>query len=575
MEIALIIIGIIALLVGTAAISQRVRVAAPLLLVTVGIALGFLPGVPAIQIDPEIILVGLLPPLLYAAAVQVPIMDFRRNLQPIAGLSVLLVLLTALVVGLIVHWAFPSIPMALGVALGAVVAPPDAVAATSIGKRAGLPHRLVTILEGESLVNDATSLVLLRTALAAVAGGFVLWNSIALFLYAAAVAVLVGLAIGMIMVWLRSRLNNPVYDTVISFTVPFIAFIPAEFLHASGILAVVTTGLYVGHLSARKFSANARTSERVNWRTVQFLLENGVFLMMGLQMHSLIDQIQETDFELFEISMLSLALVLVLVVCRTAFMFPLVWTMRFRATRYEHRSFMMRALIASGFGRDSLTERQEQAMKRVRRAQQKADADLSHEQEEGLEPRDATVLSWAAMRGVVTLAAAQTIPTSFPERPQLILVAFFVAVATLMLHGLTLPTVIRLLQPNSRSTDARRAELQSMSSDLIEVGVETAQELLSTETDAEDETSQKLRERLLHSAKASVMPLMFALPRDVNESDPHSAQSKYLRIANQILEAQKSLLIEERAIGRYSSTTLKNAQQALDQYEIQLRPPAQ
>ena len=175
----------------------------------------------------------------------------------------------------------------------------------------------------------------------------------------------------------------------------------------------------------------------------------------------------------------------------------------------------------------------------------------------------------------MTLAAAQTIPTSFPERPQLILVAFFVAVATLMLHGLTLPTVIRLLQPNSRSTDARRAELQSMSADLIEVGVETAQELLSTETDAEDETSQKLRERLLHSAKASVMPIMFALPRDVDESDPHSAQSKYLRIANQILEAQKSLLIEERAIGRYSSTTLKNAQQALDQYEIQLRPPAQ
>jgi NhaP-type Na+/H+ or K+/H+ antiporter len=575
MEIALILIGCVALLVGVAAVSRRVRVAAPLLLVAIGIALGFLPGVPLIQIDPEVVLVGLLPALLYAAAIQVPIIDFRRNIRPIAGLSVLLVLITALIVGAVVHFIFPQIPMPLGVAIGAVIAPPDAVAATSIAKQVGLPHRLVSILEGESLVNDATSLVLLRTAVAAIAGGFVFWNSVGLFFYAALVAMAIGFVIGVLVVWVRARISNPVYDTVISFTVPFIAFIPAEFIHASGVLAVVTTGLYVGHHATRKFSASARTSQRMNWRTVQFLLENGVFLLMGLQLHSLVDQVSTQTFGLTQIGLLALGLVGILIVTRALFMFPLIWTMRFRTRTYENLSEAFHSLTQRLSGRNKLSPKERRRLERAKRAERRAQADLAHEQEEGLDFRDATVLSWSAMRGVVTLAAAQTIPTSISLRPQIVLVAFFVAVATLMLHGLTLPGMIRLLQPNMRSLDLTKAELSSISRDLFEAGKEVIDEFLQSEgaRGVDEKKLDVIRKRLELSAREAVAPLMLLLPVEVADDDRAKRQRKYLQLAHEVLEAQRQTLLEEQAIGRYHSSTLARAQDALDRQDARLRPP--
>ncbi len=242
----------------------------------------------------------MLPPLLYAAAINVPIVDFRRNFTAIAGLSVLLVIASAFLTGFVLFALLPDLDFAAALALGAVISPTDVVAATSIGKRLGLPPRLLTILEGEGLVNDATALVLLKAALAAVALAaqgieFSAWTAIWDFAFAVVVAIAIGLVVGVIAVWVRRKLNNPMLDTAISFAVPFIAFLPAEQLGASGVIAVVAVGLYSGHQSARQFSAQSRISERLNWRTVQFVIENGVFLLMGAQISGIIAGVHADD----------------------------------------------------------------------------------------------------------------------------------------------------------------------------------------------------------------------------------------------------------------------------------------
>jgi len=224
-----------------------------------------------------------LPPILYSSAVNVPIVDFKRNFSSIFGLSVLLVLVSAFATGWVLFELFPKLSYAEGVALGAVISPTDAVAATAIGKRLGLPPRLVTILEGEGLVNDATALVLLRSAVAAAATTVSFWSSLGDFVYAVIVAILIGVIIGAVTVWVRSKFRDSVLDTAISFAIPFLAYIPAEAIHASGVIAVVAAGLYSGHAAAQRFSPQARISERLNWRTIQFVLENGVFLLMGLE----------------------------------------------------------------------------------------------------------------------------------------------------------------------------------------------------------------------------------------------------------------------------------------------------
>ena len=340
-EIELIAVGAILLVVATAILAGRIGVAAPLLLSVLGVGIGYLPFIPLIEVEPEIILLLVLPPLLYAAAVNLPLVDFQRNFRPIVGLSVVLVIISAVVIGMLVNLLVPVIPLPVAIALGAVVSPTDAVAATSIGKKLGMPRRLVAILEGESLVNDATSLVLLKAALAAVASSFTFWSAVGSFSYAVAAAIVIGLVVGFVTVWIRSKLANPVYDTVISFTVPFVSFIPAEHAGASGVLAVVVTGLYAGHHSATRFSAHARLNERLNWRTVQFIVENGVFLLMGLQLHGLVEEVVHSHWDLSYVVWLGLLVVVVLIALRALFAVPLLLYMRGAARRYVGRSWAL------------------------------------------------------------------------------------------------------------------------------------------------------------------------------------------------------------------------------------------
>ena len=238
-------------------------------------------------------LVGLLPPLLYAAALRTSLFDFGSNRRAIGLLSVGYVIFGTVTVGLVVWWLFPEIPLAAAMALGAVVAPPDAVAATAIARKVGMPRRIVTILEGESLVNDATALVCLRAAIAAIAGTVSAAGIAGGFLLAAGGGLVVGLAAAYVLTELRKRIRNVAINTSTSLMAPFVAYLPAEAIHASGVLAVVVTGLVMGTKAPSMPNGAARLSQRSNWHTVQFLLENSVFLLIGLQVRTIIEGVQD------------------------------------------------------------------------------------------------------------------------------------------------------------------------------------------------------------------------------------------------------------------------------------------
>ena len=572
MEIGLIsIIAVIVLITGSI-IGSRIGVAAPLILILLGIGIGYLPFMPSVIVSPEIILVGVLPPLLYAAAVNVPLIDFRRNFRPVIGLSVVLVILTTMVIGFTLHWAVPQVPLPVAFALGAVISPTDAVAATAIGKRLGMPDRIVSILEGESLVNDATSLVLLKTALIALSGSFAFMPAVGMFSYSVAAAVLIGFCIGIITVWVRSQFKNPVYDTVVSFAVPFLAFIPAEEVGASGVLAVVVTGLYTGHHATKKFSATARTNERLNWRTIQFVLDNGVFLLMGLELHGLVDRVGESDFHLDTVVIVSFVLVGVLIGCRALFMVPTIWIMRRTARRIEYRSRGL-GLIVKRMQVNSSTNAAR--LSRTERMAQRSAADAAHERDSQLGWRDGMLLSWTGMRGVVTLAAAQSIPTDVPFREQIILTAFIVATVTLLFHGLTLPMLIRRLWPEGvGGTD--RTELAVLCRDLMASGINAIDDEIEREVAAGGPvTPELIADRARMSSKNALASLAISL-NPVNPNHPSTKESPaeaYLRLANVSLEAQRAALLEERAIGRYSSRSLQQVSLALDAHENRLTPP--
>jgi CPA1 family monovalent cation:H+ antiporter len=452
-ETALTIVAIVATVVVVAGLAQRLRVAAPLVLLVVGVVASYVSVIPEAELSSEVVLVGLLPPLLYAAAIRTSLVDFRANWSPILALSVGLVLFTALGVGLLTWWLL-DVPFAVAFALGAVVAPPDAVAATAVARRIGLPRRIVTILEGESLVNDATALVSLRTAIATfpvVAGAAgsghaeVTMGSAAFdFGRAVVLGVGFGLLVGAAIAFVRRRVTDATIDTSISFIVPYLAYLPAEHYHGSGVLAVVVAGLLLGHKSPIVQTASSRLSERINWSTVQFILENVVFLMLGLQMRRLVEDADQSGLGWGRIIGVCAAVLVGVIVLRPLYVFPFKWL--------QHR-FM--------------------------------------EAEGRFRPSAAAVISWAGMRGVVTLAAAFALPRETPERSTLVLAAMTVTVGTLLLQGLSLPWLARSL--GVRGPDPREDALQEAT--ILQSSVAAGLKALEDCPDVDDELMETLRER--------------------------------------------------------------------------------
>jgi NhaP-type Na+/H+ or K+/H+ antiporter len=561
---------VVVLMVAVAGFSKKLGVAAPLLLVVVGLALSYAPGVPAIEVPHEWILTGVLPPLLYAAALKVPVIDFRRNIGAITSLSVVLVLVSALITGLLLYALLPELGLAVAIALGAVVSPPDAVAATSIGKRLGLPPRLVTVLEGEGLVNDATALVLLRSSLAVAAGTMSgVWGGIADFGYAVVVAVVVGLLIGVVTVYVRSKVHDPVLDTALSFVVPFLAFIPAEDLGASGVLAVVVAGLYTGHRSASVLDAQARISDDVNWRTVQFLLESAVFLLMGLELRHLVENIDQDLLSIPHTVLIGLLVTAVLIVIRLAWIFPLVFLLRRRAGRAEGRTMRL-WLGLDRTGEHSADPRQERRRRLRQRVYAQRRADLEQERREGLSWRGAVILGWSGMRGVVTLAAAQSLPGSVPYREQLVLIAFTVAITTLLLQGATLPGLIRALGIRGIDTTADLRESAALFDEIADAGLrvlDTPASVLGPGTAVDPDVVERVRQDTFLRSEST-----WERAHATEEKDAPTPHHHYRQLRLAVVRAEREALLTARREGKYPSRILADAQRILDIEETRLRP---
>lgn len=514
---AVVIVITLALLciAGASGLSNLTRVAAPLLLVVFGAVVGYLPGVPALDIEPDWILIGVLPPLLFSSAVSMPAMNFRRELRSITGLSVTLVLVTSLLLG----WFFAvtlHTSFAWGVALGAIVSPTDAVA-TAIARRVGVPHRVLTMLEGESLLNDATALVLLRSAVAAAAGTVALGSVVLDFLWALGAAVAIGFAIGWLHLWVRARVADPTVSTLISYAAPFVAALPAEAVGASGLVAAVLAGLVTGYGAPRMLSPSARLSDSQNWKTVELLLESAIFLLMGLQLHTLINDETHSEGALATVVWVAAAGFALTVLIRAGYVVTVVKATARRTARQQDRQQrfdgLQRYIDARGAHPEADPEElrheilgeqsrptgwqrwlrrvmrpgkaprtaDEQArerwnanrMERIRTAMRRQRATVDYLVRQPIGAREGGLLVWAGMRGAVSLAAAQTLPAATPGRPVLVLVAFFLAGGSLILQGATLPLVVKRLSvpptPEEVQADAdEHARLLSFVLDVAE-----------------------------------------------------------------------------------------------------------
>lgn len=564
MMLGIAVIVAVAVLVAVAVFARRLGVAAPIVLVLAGVGLSYLPGVPEVVVPHEWVLDGVLPPLLYAAAISVPFIDFRRNLTTITGLSVVLVAISAAGVGALLFVLLPELGLALAIAVGAIISPPDAVAATSVGRRLGLPPRLLTLLEGEGLINDATALVLLRSALAAAAGTLATpWAAVGDFLYAVAVAVVVGLVASILTVFVRSRLEDPVLNTVVSFTVPFVAFIPAEGLGASGVLAVVVAGLHTGHASSRAFTAQSRVNDRINWRTVQFLLENGVFLLIGLEIRSLIQDADDAALTVPAAVGIGLIATVGLIVVRFLWVGPVLLGERWQTRRAERRAREQKAVL------EQAAELPREERTKARRRYQLRRSDYRHFSTSGLGWRGGLVLGWSGMRGVVTLAAAQSLPEDIPYRPQLVLIAFTVAVTTLLVQGSTLPLVIRATGIRGVDEPEDQRSLAGLLDEITEKGLSVLErpgDVVEGVTEVDPDVLERVRQTSFLRSEAAWERARGG-ERDA-AGTPHRLY-RALRLA--VVTAEREALLDARSRRAYPQRILTQAQSMLDLEETRLR----
>jgi CPA1 family monovalent cation:H+ antiporter len=450
MELVLIGILTVVVIAVSTAVAPRVGIAGPLVLVVIGLGVSLLPFVDIGEVDPEIILIGVLPPLLYSAAVSLPAIEFRRDFSPIVGLSVVLVVLSSVALGAFFFAAIPGLGIPLALALGAILSPTDAVA-TGIAKRLGISRRVVTVLEGESLLNDATSLVILRAAVTAfIVGGLSVGEVALAFVSGVLVAIVVGAIVGYATLRFRAWLRHPAANTAIGFIVPFVAYLPTERLGGSGLVAAVVAGIVMGQGSARWSTPEQRLSDALNWRTIELVLEGGVFLIMGLQLKEIVRQNFADHEGVGQAAALALVALVIVLLVRTGYVAFIVWLQGRRARGNRRRRLeAYRARIdrieASSATRGGGPRGRGRRIESMRGQIDRAFADLDYYQASPLGWRHGTIIVWAGMRGVVTLAAAQTLPHETPARPLLILVAFLVAVGSLMLQGFTLPWLVRAL----------------------------------------------------------------------------------------------------------------------------------
>lgn len=491
-----------------AAGARRTPVPAPLLLVAVGLAVSYLPGVPDYTLDPEVVLPLLLPPLLYTSAVDSSYLDLRAQTRPVALLSVGYVLFATLVVGAAAYLIVPGLPLTAALVLGAVVAPPDAVAATAVARRVGLPSRITTILQGESLLNDATAITAYKVAVAAAVGEGASWaGGIEEFLIAAVGGVAVGLVLMAPLHWLRTHLREALMQNTLSLLIPFVAYATAEQFHASGVLAVVVVALYLGH-RAWEVDFATRLQEEAVWKMVAFVLESAVFALIGLQLPVVLRGLGA--YEGLDAAWYAVVLFLVVVAVRFAWVYPATFLPRLLSARIRAR-------------------------------------------EENPTWRAPVVISWAGMRGVVSLAIAFSIPLTvdhgegaFPHRNLILFLTFTTVIGTLVVQGLTLIPLIHLLKFPGRD---RQAETLAEANAQAQASLAAEQHLGELLSDERNALPPPLADRLrtvLERRRNAVWERL----GQTNPVTGETVDDTYRRLSREMISAERAVFVRLRD-GRY------------------------
>jgi CPA1 family monovalent cation:H+ antiporter len=531
-----IIVGLFVLVGALAWAATRLKVSYPIFLVIGGLAISFVPGLPNVTLHPDVVFLVFLPPLLYYAALLTSWRDFKANLRPISLLAIGLVLFTTCAVAAVAHWAVPDLSWAAAFVLGAIVSPPDAVAATAVTQRLRVPRRVITILEGESLVNDASALVAYRVALAAVVGGsFSLGGATMQFLVASVGGVVVGLAAGMLLAWVRPRIHDDSVEATFSLLTPYVAYLPAEWLHVSSVLSVVTCGLYIARRLDQITSARVRLRAFAAWEILIFLLNGLVFILIGLQLARI--AAAQPAASLRRAAGYAALISAVAIAVRMLWVFP--------------ATYLPRMLFRSVRERDPAPPW-----------------------------RNVFVIAWTGMRGVVSLAAALALPLTlehgvpFARRDLIIFITFGVILVTLVLQGLTLPAVIRWLRLEDLG-DARDDE-EVMARYLAALA---AVERLDALGPAASARGPQQRERL-ERVRAAYDERVAYFSRQLNPGDGAAAAATMdpadmacettEQMQREAIAAERQMVIRLRDQGTVGDEVLRRIQAELDHEESRL-----
>jgi len=498
-------------------VAQRLSLPYPALFVLGGLALGFIPGLPSIHLDPELVLLVFLPPLLFVAAFETPLRDLRRNLGPIVRLSIVLVILTMIVVAAIAQALVPSLGWAAAFALGAIVAPTDALAATSVFRRIGVPKVAITLVEGESLFNDATALIAYRAAVVAtVTGVFVFTDTLATFVVAGAGGIALGWIVGRVMAEVVKWLDDPPVEVVVSLLVPWAAYIPAVQFELSGVLAVVTAGLVIGRRLGTILSPNSRVLWLTTWKMVGFVLNGLIFVLIGLALPDILEGLGDMSPE----RVLTLALLVSAAVIGTRFIYVFL------------------ASLLPNTPRRAWAERDPQMAWRL-----------------------VFLVAWSGLRGAVSLAAALALPENFPERSLIQLVTFAVILATLVGQGLTLPLVVRWVRWDGVDPDGDEGTFARQT--VYRLGLDAVRYSRTRWPDhapLQDRLESGLDDRMQHLAT-----------EDADETEEREQEHReHEEIQLYVINAQRAAAIALRDAGEINDATLRELERELDLEELRM-----
>lgn len=517
----LILMGLLLALAALLVAAPALHVPYPIFLVLGGLALGFVPGMPSLQLPPDIVLIAVLPPLLYSAAFFTSLRDLRTNVRPISVLSVGLVIATMTIVAMVAHRWVHGMSWSAAFLLGAVVSPTDPIAASAVMRRFGVPRRIVAIVEGEALVNDGTALVLYRVAVtAAVTGSFSYWDASWRFVWSVAGGVAIGLVVGFLVAAVRRRLDNPPVEVTIALMTGYLAFIPANAVQASGVLAVVTAGVYLGWHTPELTSVQTRLNGTALWEILTFVINALVFALVGLQLSGILDRL--TGISAGKLISWGLLVTGAVVITRLV----LVPAITFLPGLFRHDRIAAPPLS------------------------------------------QAIVISWSGMRGAVSLAAALAIPlvtdagTRFPQRDLIVFLTFCVLLGTLVGQGLTLPLVIRALGIEPDHLDEKetaKARIKAADAALARL------EELAPEDWVRDDTAERLRG--LYGFRRN----RFASRFDQDDDGAIEEQSlSYQRLRRELLEAERSAIVDLRRQGVINDDVERRLHRDLDLEDARL-----